>query len=140
MALVYNETTGDFEEKRVNPDIEFIKTQFKRIEKDKFYGYIAITNTLIGTASMAKTVRALWISNPQSYIFKTKNIKQPHRYSVDGGLTYIDLPYNTSTDSLENAVNYTYTLFTRMGLMSQFREKGQIAIDYMVNNGCLKYH
>ena len=33
MALVYNEITGEFEEKRVNPDIEFIKSQFQRIEK-----------------------------------------------------------------------------------------------------------
>ena len=31
MALVYNESTGEFEERRVNPDVEFIKNQFKNV-------------------------------------------------------------------------------------------------------------
>lgn len=140
MALVYNESTGEFEERRVNPDMEFIKNQFKRIEKNKFFWYITITNTLIGNASLAKSVKPLWLDNPQKYIFKTQNLKQPHRYSIDGGITFTDFPYDTATDSLENAVEYTYRLFSAMGLMTLFREKGKIAIDYMVDNECLKYH
>ena len=141
MALVYNEITGEFEEKQVNPDIEFIKSQFKRIEKNEFFRYIAITNNLIGTASMAKCVKPLWISNPQSFLFKNPDVKHLyHRFSTDGGLSFSDFPYDLSTDNFDNAVNYTYKLFTKMGLMSQFREKGKQAVDYMVNNDCLKYH
>ena len=82
----------------------------------------------------------MWLDNPQKYIFKTQNLKQPHRYSIDGGITFTDFPYDTATDSLENAVEYTYRLFSAMGLMTLFREKGKIAIDYMVDNECLKYH
>lgn len=140
MPLVYNDVTGNFEERMVDPDVEFLKTQFQRIDKNPFYKYIAITNNLIGTATCAKTIKPIWLSSPMNYIFKPANYKEPHRYSTNGGITFVALPYDSSRDNLDYAANYTCKLFRSMGVMEDFRDNGVKAIDYIIKHELLKYH
>lgn len=124
-------------------NIEFIKSQFQRVNKHSFFSYIAITNTLIGEAGNAEQVKAEWLDIPSKYHITTDDCNNSQigvHYSTDGKVTYTEYHVKGNSFSLDDVVEYTYNLFKLMGVLSQFRSKGSRAIDYMNDKGLLSHH
>lgn len=125
-----------------NATIEFIKSQFQRVNKHPFFSYIAITNTLIGEAAHAEEVKKQWLTNPSVYqvrIYCPKTHIEA-QYSIDGGKNYTSFNVKSDSSSLDDVVEFTYRLFKSMGVLSLFSEKGSKAIDYMNRYGFLSTH
>lgn len=125
-----------------NATIEFIKSQFQRVNKHPFFSYIAITNTLIGKAAHAEKVKEQWLDNPSAYqveIVTTATQIGAH-YSTDGGNSHTVFYVKADASSLDDVVEFTYRLFKSMGVLSLFAEKGSKAIDYMNRYGFLSTH
>lgn len=125
-----------------NEDIEFIKEQFKRVNKHSFFSYIAITNTLIGKARHAEDVKKIWLDIPGKYHIETdcSATQIETQYSTDGKNTYTEYRIDGNSFSLDDVAEYTYNLFKAMGVLSQFRSKGSKAIDFINRLECLKHH
>ena len=123
-------------------DIEFIKNCLLQIQKHSFFSYLAIPNTWIGEASNAEDTKECWLDNPTKYEFKTKD-EEGHisgEYSIDGGISYEDITIEGDGFDVDDTAHFTYHLFKKMGVLSQFKKKGQKAIDYMNKQGFLAYH
>lgn len=124
-------------------EIEFIKNLFLKVNKHSFFSYVAITNTLIGEAGGANDVMKVWLDNPAMYHLKTGDCTETKiegRFSVDGRHTYTVFNMAGNDFSVEDVAKYTYKLFSKMGIWSQFREKGESAINYMNRRGFLSKH
>ena len=123
-------------------DIEFIKNCLLQIKKHSFFSYIAIPNTWIGEAEYAGKTKSLWLENPRRYKFKTK-IKAGHisgEFSIDGGSSYEEISIEGDCFDVDDMAQFTYLLFKKMGVLSQFKEKGHSAIEFMNEHDILTYH
>lgn len=123
-------------------DIEFIKNSLLQIQKHSFYSYIAIPNTWIGESAWAEPTKAVWLDNPTRYYFRPKKISGfiSGEYSIDGGLSYEDIAIEGDGYDIDDTAKFTYLLFKKMGVLSQFKKNGHKAIQYINNNSFLAYH
>ena len=123
-------------------DIEFIKNSLLQIQKHSFYSYIAIPNTWIGESAWAKPTKAVWLDNPTRYYFRPEKKSGfiSGEYSIDGGLSYEDIAIEGDGYDIDDTAKFTYLLFKKMGVLSQFKKNGHKAIQYINNNSFLAYH
>lgn len=124
-------------EQQRREDKAFIKFQFSRVTKHPFYSYVAITNTLIGNATQADIVIKKWLDPDCHCRFYCTN--GSYVYTLDGE-TYYDLPFVGNSQNIDDVVDYTYKLFKEMGVLSNFKNCGAEAIDYMNDHRILAYH
>lgn len=123
-------------------DIEFIKKCLLQIRKHSFFSYIAIPNTWIGEAGKAEETKALWLDRPEKYDFKTKDEVGciSGKYSIDGGQSYEEITIEGNRFDVNDTAKFTYILFKKMGVLSQFKKNGKRAVEYMNEQGLLAYH
>lgn len=123
-------------------DIEFIKDCLLKIRKHSFFSYIAIPNTWIGGAGHSKETKEQWLDIPTKYDFKTKDDAGliSGEFSVDGGMSYEDISIEGDRFDVDDTAKFTYLLFKNMGVLSQFKENGHKAIQYMNDQNILAYH
>lgn len=120
----------------------FVKELFLKQEKNSFFSYLAITNTLIGEASEAEQIKKVWLNTPEKFHIKSVERLNGHiscEYSVDYEMSFskFEIEYQ---DDLEGNVCFAYYLFVKMEVWQQFLEKGKDAIEAMNRMQCLKYH
>ena len=118
--------------------IEFIKDCILQVNKHSFYSYLAIPNTWIGEAAHAIVVKNIWLDNPTKYYFKTTDIEGhiSGLYSVNGGTSYEKISIDGDKSNIDDTAKFTYYLFQKMGLLSQFKKNSDNIIKYM-NEECL---
>lgn len=124
-------------------DIAFVKELFSKVHKHSYFSYIAITNTLIGEAGGAGETKPKWLSKPMAYEIKCERCDESRievSYSVNGGLSYDDMKFDSDAFSIDDAAKFTYKLFKTMGVWEEFKNKGQKAIDHMNYRGFLASH
>lgn len=124
-------------------DLRLIKEQLLRVNKNPFYTFLAITNTLVGEARNAKETKVVWLDSPSRYDFKIKDNNEIEifgEYSIDGGTTYHTIAVERTGTEIDDTVKFTYELFRNMGILQAFRDKGSDAIDFMNETNCLAYH
>lgn len=124
-------------------DIAFVKDLFSKVRKHSYFSYIAITNTLIGEAGGANETKPKWLSKPLAYVIKCERCDESRievAYSVNGGITYDDLKFDSDAFSIDDVAWFTYRLFQIMGVWEEFKNKGQKAIDHMNYRGFLASH
>lgn len=123
-------------------DIEFIKNHLLQIRKHSYFSYIAIPNTWIGEAGHSKETKEQWLDYPTKYEFKTKDNTGfiSGEYSIDGGMSYEDISIEGDSFDVDETAKFTYLLFKKMGVLSQFKKNGHKAIQYMNENNILAYH
>lgn len=119
-------------------DIEFIKDCILQVNKHSFYSYLAIPNTWIGEAANAIVVKQMWLENPSKYYFKTTDIEGyiSGLYSVNSGISYEKISIDGDKSNVDDTAKFTYYLFKKMGLLSQFKKNSDNIIKYM-NEQCL---
>ena len=116
----------------------FIKNEFLRVDKHPFYSYTAITNTLIGNAQGASTVKPLWLGSSSKYKFVIKD--NIYTYSVDGGVSFQNIDFIGDRFDIDTVVDFTFQLFTRMGVLDMFMNNGKHAISFINAAGFLRKH
>lgn len=123
-------------------DVKFITKMFEKVNKHPFFSYTAILNYLIGEVDVSRSVKDYWVNQPSKYKFKLENNSDTLKcsYSIDWGNNFISFQFNGNSRSLNEVVKYTYSLFTKMGLMSQFRIRGEAAINKINESGFLAHH
>ena len=96
----------------------------------------------IGEVDVSRSVKDYWVNQPSKYKFKLENNSDTLKcsYSIDWGNNFISFQFNGNSRSLNEVVKYTYSLFTKMGLMSQFRIRGEAAINKINESGFLAHH
>lgn len=112
-----------------------IRTQFMRVEKDSYYTYFAIINTMIceDSNNCSSAVRSSWIppeiNNHLSVkmVITGRNIECT--YSQDGVSSSFIQECNTR--NIEDVVELTYELFSKLGLVGYFVSNGAEAINKM---------
>lgn len=119
-------------------DVEFVKMLFEKVDKHPYYSYVAIVNTLIGEAYGAQYVKPIWLDNPSKYQFMCSD--NNYCYSTNGGTTFNSINGPRNHPDIDTISIFTVFLFTQMGVMNYFREKGESAIQYMNDNKYLAYH
>lgn len=125
--------------------VEFIKKQILAVNKHPFYSYYAITNTLIGEAANSSDVKPIWLSRPNKYLVEStdKDHKKDGyisiRYSVDGGLSWEQVATRANYEDIDDVALFTYALFSSMGLIDSFIEKGPQAILHINNKEYLAH-
>lgn len=125
--------------------VEFIKKQILAVNKDPFFSYYAITNTLIGEAANSSDVKPIWLSCPSKYLVEStdKDHKRDGyisiRYSVDGGLSWEQIATRANYKDIDDVALFTYGLFSSMGLIDSFIEKGPQAILHINNKEFLAH-
>lgn len=130
-------------EKREKQNIENVKKIFSMINKHSFFSYIAITNTLVGTAGNADRVKNYWLNNPSQYYFCLTSGPNGYicgQFSTDGGEKDISFSEEGSPKDIDDVAKYTYHLFTRMGIFKQFLEKGDDLVKFFNDNNLLSRH
>ena len=93
-------------------------------------------------AGSSEQTKRKWLDNPDQYDFRVKD-KQNYisgEYSIDGGNSYQELSIIGSERSVDDVARYTYLLFKEMGVLDQFKEKGQYAVEFMNSVGSLAHH
>ena len=133
----------DADELYKEADLRLIKEQLLRVNKNPFYTFLAITNTLIGEARNAEETKAVWLDFPSRYDFKIKDNNEIEifgEYSIDGGTIYHTIAIGRTGTEIDDTVKFTYELFHNMGILQAFRDKGSAAIDFMNEINCLAYH
>ncbi len=124
-------------------DIAFVKDLFSKVRKHSYFSYIAITNTLIGEACGADETKSKWLSTPLAYEIKCEKCDKSRievSYSVNGGISYNDLKFDSNAFSIEDVARFTYKLFKTMGVWEEFKNKGSKAIEHMNYRGFLASH
>lgn len=121
--------------------IDYIKSQLLVVNKHPFFSYFAITNTLIGTAAHANSVKPLWLSNHDSIKVETidKNDYIAIKYSLNGGSHWIKFERKGDVFNIDDVSIFTYELFKEMNVLPNFLSKGEIAIDYINTKNFLAY-
>jgi len=122
-------------------ELDYIKNLFKLVNKNPYFSWFAITNTIIGSAHGSENVKECWLINSEEY-----NVKPQDK---DGfiSVTYNvpDCPHDSEftligdKNNLDDVVRFTYELLSLMGIYDQFKENGQIAIEYINNHGYLRH-
>lgn len=122
---------------------EFIKQQFERIEKNPYYSYYAITNTLIGEAANSESVKRVWLSDSAKFTLHSLDNSPKGKiccnYSIDGGKTFVYFERDGKYDNLDDVVTFSYDLFIEMGVLDSFMKNGERAISYMNEHHYLKH-
>lgn len=123
-------------------DIKFIKECLLRVEKHSFYSYMAIPNTWVGNANRSEEIKRKWLDEPNQYTFRTKDVAGhiAGYFSVDGGWTVQEISIEGDRFNVDDVAKFTFLLFKKMGILSQFKEKGNKAIEYMNEQGMLAHH
>ena len=123
-------------------DIEFVKKCMLLIQKHAYFSYLAIPNTWIGKAARSQNVKELWLDSPTKYDFRTKDVAGmiSGEFSIDGGKSYEVISMEGDCFDVGETAKFTYLLFKKMGVLSQFKENGHKAIQYMNNHCILAYH
>ena len=123
-------------------DIEFIKKCMLEVDKDPFYSYLAIPNTWIGETAHAGETKRLWLDEPYEYYFKTKDEEGfiSGEYSIDGGTTYNAISIEGDRVDVDDVAKFTYNLFKKMGVLSQFKKNYTEVIECMNERGMLACH
>lgn len=125
--------------------VEFIKKQILAVNKHPYFSYYAITNTLIGEAANSSDVKPIWLSCPSKYLVEStdKDHKRDGyisiRYSVDGGLSWEQIATRANYEDIDDVALFTYGLFSSMGLIDSFIEKGPQAILHINNKEFLAH-
>lgn len=125
--------------------VEFIKKQILAVNKHPFFSYYAITNTLIGEAAHSSDVKPIWLSRPNKYLVEStdKDHKKDGyisiRYSVDGGLSWEQIVTRANYEDIDDVALFTFGLFSSMGLIDCFIEKGPQAILHINNKKYLAH-
>jgi hypothetical protein len=131
-------------EAREKADKKFIKEQFLRVNKNPFFSYYAITNTLIGEAGNSDKIKKVWLSDDKKFsVVKRDKDVANHitcKFSTDYEANYADFSRPGEYSNIDDVVNFTYDLFLAMGLLQQFKQYGAKAIDKMNALYCLAYH
>lgn len=107
-----------------------------RIGINPYFTYLAITNTLIGGASGASSVKQIWLSQPEQYQLNTTS-ENEITYSCNFGKDFDKIDFSGSFRNLDDVSYFTYELFTKMGVMDDFLAKGTNAVDFMVDHNFL---
>ncbi len=123
-------------------DIDFLKNCLLQIQKHSFFSFVAIPNTWIGEALNAEITKKIWLDNPTKYNFKSKDEEGyiSGEFSIDGGETYSNISIKGDHFDVDDVAEFTYQLFKKMGVMSQFKKNGHKAIEYMNKMGFLASH
>ena len=121
----------------------FIKQQFERQDKNPYFSYFAITNTLIGEAANSESVKRIWLCNSTKYTFHRLDNKSKGKiccnYSIDGGKSFVYFERDGEYDNLDDVVNFSYDLFIEMGVLDSFMKNGERAISYMNDHHYLNH-
>ena len=122
-----------------NEYLELLKASILQSKKAERISYLAIPNTWIGSAVGAEKTKKTWLKNPDALKFRTKreNGILSGEYSIDGGANYVEIVIEGDTYNVEDMARFTYKLFKKMGVLSQFKENGNKAIEYMNAKGFL---
>jgi len=125
-----------------NEYIEFLKSSILQVKKAARFSFLAVPNVWIGSAVGAEDTKKTWLKNPNSLRFRTKreNGKISGEYSIDGGAKYEEISIEGDINDIDDIARFTYRLFQIMGVLSQFKEHGQEAIEYMNMRGFLSRH
>lgn len=132
------DTFKDYEKR----DFNMLMKEYKRVEMNSYFSYMAITNTLIGEADGADDIKPIWLENPEDLQFRTDDSRKGYiegEYSLDGGRTYHNISIEGDYDSIDDHVKFAQTLFYKMGVMLAFKINGSKAIDSINQNGYLKH-
>lgn len=123
-------------------DIEFVKKCLLEIRKHTFFSYIAILNTWIGEACHSKETKEQWLDTPTKYNLKINDETESisGKYTIDWGVSYENIIIKGDKFDVDDTANFTYHLFKKMGIFSQFKENGYKAIKYMNDHNILAYH
>lgn len=140
--LKKDEQNNDINEDDEESWIEFIKNCMLQINKHPFYSYIAIPNSWIGSAAIAKETKKTWLTNPEQYFFDY--IDKPGflsgKYSIDSKRSCHEMSIPGNKSNIDDTAKFTYLLFKDMGVLSMFKKNCQKAIDYMNEDGFLANH
>lgn len=122
-------------------DIEFIKKCLLQVRKHSYFSYLAIPNTWIGEAAHAEATKSKWLDNPAQYDFKTTDKEGciSGKYSIDGGKNYKVISVAGDIFDVDDIAQFTYRLLKGMNVLSQFKENGHKAIEYMNTVGFLAH-
>ena len=125
-----------------NEYIEYLKSCILQVNKAARFYFLAVPNVWIGSAVGAEDTKKTWLENPDSLKFRTKreNGKISGEYSIDGGANYEEISIEGDINDIDDIARFTYRLFQIMGVLSQFKEHGQEAIEYMNMRGFLSRH
>ena len=119
--------------------LELLKASILQTKKAARFSYLAIPNTWIGNAVGAESTKKTWLKDPDILKFRTKreNGILSGEYSIDGGNNFVEIAIEGDTNNVEDMALFTYRLFKKMGVLSQFKENGDKAIEYMNTKGFL---
>jgi TPR repeat protein len=113
-----------------------IRQQFLRVEKDPYYSYFDIFNTLIcksNNSSSNNIIRSIWIpseiDNQMSVKIAIKGKIVECTYSQNGVAS--SFTHSCNSRNIEDVVELTYELFNRLGLVGYFISNGAEAINKM---------
>jgi hypothetical protein len=122
-----------------NEYIEYLRSCILQVKKAARFSFLAIPNVWIGSAVGAENTKKTWLNNPDSLRFRTKRKKGmiSGEYSIDGGANYEEISIEGDVNDIDDIAHFTYRLFQTMGVLSQFKENGQKAIEYMNMRGFL---
>ena len=117
--------------------VAFIKQQLLAVNRNSFFSYYAIPNTLIGEAANSSMVKPVWLSSPANILVEStdKNNKKTGyisvRYSIDGGLSWTSFEKAADYKNIDDVTLFTYELFKAMGVLNDFITKGSKAISFI---------
>jgi TPR repeat protein len=112
-----------------------IRKQFLSVDKDPYYSYFAIINTLIckNSNSDSNKIRSIWIPSEidnqmnVKMVINGKNVECTYsQYGVVSSFIH-----ECNTRNIEDVVELTYELLNRLGLVGYFISNGTEAINKM---------
>ena len=125
-------------------DISYIKELFEKVNKNAFFSYTAIINTLLGEAIGADKTKQIWLYEPKKYSLKFSSTMKSSvivvDFSTDGGISYTEKEYEGDSLSLDAVCEMCYDLLSIMGILSDFKLNGAKAIDFINESEFLAYH
>ena len=112
-----------------------IRKQFLSVDKDPYYSYFAIINTLIckDSNSSSGLIRSIWIPSEIDSHMSVKMVINGKNaectYSLNGVVS--SFIHECNSWNIEDVVDLTYELFNRLGLVGYFISNGAEAINKM---------
>ena len=117
-----------------------IKEQFLQVVKDPYYSNFAILNSIISEKSaLGWRIRPTWIpseiNEKLSVYFKINGENVECTYSQNGVVSSFISKCNN--ENIDDVVELSYDLFSRLGLVGYFVSNGSEAISYINKNNLL---
>lgn len=121
--------------------INFIRSQFLRVQKKDRYSFFAIVNILTSSEKNVVgggSVRRVWLSNQDRVLFMCDIITKidgsiTGKYSGDSGKSWRYYQIREERRDIDKMVQFAYEVFKYLNLLDIFMENGDKAIDYMNN-------